>query len=226
MRRRRRSSASWPSCSRRRSWRPSRARAPSRRIIRSRSIPAAPSVTGHTLHYLREADVVFGIGCSFTRHGMAASIPAGKTLIHATNDERDLNKSYAADHPAAGRRTPRAAPVRRGRQGPGGPPGRPGGRARRARARARGVARGVGAHPRLGRGAHDPVPGDGRVHARGRPARGHRHPRLRQPARPAPALLPRGLAARLPRLGQVARRSAPGSVSSSGPSSPRPTSSA
>src|SRR5439155_23807630 len=40
-----------------------------------------PVVTGHTLQYLREADVVFGIGCSFTRHGMAATIPAGKTLI-------------------------------------------------------------------------------------------------------------------------------------------------
>src|SRR5439155_861393 len=61
-----------------------------------------PAVTGHTLQYLREADVVFGIGCSFTRHGMAASIPAGKTLIHATNDERDLNKSYAAHYPPLG----------------------------------------------------------------------------------------------------------------------------
>ena len=61
-----------------------------------------PAVTGPTLQYLREADVVFGIGCSFTRHGMAASIPAGKTIIHATNDERDLNKSYAADHPLLG----------------------------------------------------------------------------------------------------------------------------
>ena len=61
-----------------------------------------PSVTGPTLHYLREADVVLGIGCSFTRHGMAASIPAGKTIIHATNDERDLNKSYVADHPLLG----------------------------------------------------------------------------------------------------------------------------
>ena len=61
-----------------------------------------PAVTGPTLSYLREADVVFGIGCSFTRHGMAASIPAGKTLIHATNDERDLNKNYAADHPLLG----------------------------------------------------------------------------------------------------------------------------
>ncbi len=61
-----------------------------------------PSVTGQTLHYLREADVVLGSGCSFTRHGMAASIPAGKTIIHATNDERDLNKSYVADHPLLG----------------------------------------------------------------------------------------------------------------------------
>jgi acetolactate synthase I/II/III large subunit len=61
-----------------------------------------PAVTGPTLQYLREADVVFGIGCSFTRHGMAASIPAGKTLIHATNDERDLNKNYAADYPLLG----------------------------------------------------------------------------------------------------------------------------
>ena len=61
-----------------------------------------PAVTGPTLQYLREADVVFGIGCSLTRHGMAASIPAGKAIIHATNDERDLNKSYAADHPLLG----------------------------------------------------------------------------------------------------------------------------
>jgi acetolactate synthase-1/2/3 large subunit len=61
-----------------------------------------PVVTGPTLQYLREADVVLGIGCSFTRHGMATSIPAGKTLIHATNDERDLNKSYAADYPLLG----------------------------------------------------------------------------------------------------------------------------
>ncbi len=61
-----------------------------------------PSVSGPTLHYLREADVVLGIGCSFTRHGMAAAIPAGKTIIHATNDERDLNKSYVADHPLLG----------------------------------------------------------------------------------------------------------------------------
>jgi acetolactate synthase I/II/III large subunit len=59
-------------------------------------------VTGPILHCLREADVVLGIGCSFTRHPMATGIPAGKILIHATNDERDLNKSYAADYPLLG----------------------------------------------------------------------------------------------------------------------------
>ncbi len=61
-----------------------------------------PAVSGPILHYLREADLVLGIGCSFTRHGMATTIPAGKKIIHATNDERDLNKSYAADHPLLG----------------------------------------------------------------------------------------------------------------------------
>jgi thiamine pyrophosphate-dependent acetolactate synthase large subunit-like protein len=59
-------------------------------------------MSGPVYHFLRQADVVFGIGCSFTRHGMATNIPAGKTLIHASNDERDLNKNYATDHPILG----------------------------------------------------------------------------------------------------------------------------
>ena len=54
------------------------------------------------LHFLKDADVVLGIGCSFTKHGMATNIPAGKTIIHATNDERDLHKNYYADHPILG----------------------------------------------------------------------------------------------------------------------------
>jgi thiamine pyrophosphate-dependent acetolactate synthase large subunit-like protein len=51
--------------------------------------------------FLKDADLVFGVGCSFTKHGMATNIPPGKTLVHATNDERDLNKNYPADHPIA-----------------------------------------------------------------------------------------------------------------------------
>jgi acetolactate synthase-1/2/3 large subunit len=52
--------------------------------------------------FLKDADLVFGVGCSFTRHGMATNIPPGKTLVHATNDERDLNKNYPADYPILG----------------------------------------------------------------------------------------------------------------------------
>ena len=61
-----------------------------------------PVMTGPVLHFLRQADVVFGIGCSFTKHGMATNIPPGKTIIHATDDERDLNKNYATEHPILG----------------------------------------------------------------------------------------------------------------------------
>ncbi len=52
--------------------------------------------------FLKNADLVFGVGCSFTKHGMATNIPAGKTIVHATSDERDLNKNYFADHPIVG----------------------------------------------------------------------------------------------------------------------------
>ncbi len=53
--------------------------------------------------FLNKADVVFAIGCSLTRHGIVfAEIPPGKVIIHATNDERDLNKHYAADYPILG----------------------------------------------------------------------------------------------------------------------------
>lgn len=57
---------------------------------------------GPVYRFLRQADVVFAIGTSLTRHGMATNIPTGKTIIHATNDERDLNKNYAADYPILG----------------------------------------------------------------------------------------------------------------------------
>ena len=40
--------------------------------------------------FLQKADVIFAVGTSLTKHNIvAAPIPAGKTIIHATNDERD-----------------------------------------------------------------------------------------------------------------------------------------
>ena len=141
-----------------------------------------PAVTGHTLQYLREADVVFGIGCSFTRHGMAATIPAGKTLIHATNDERDLNKSYAADHPLLGdarlvlRQFIEAVKSLGGR-----PAGREGVRAELERVRAAWLAEWA---PTLGIGGVPISPY--RVMAEFMravdPRRRHRHARFREPA--------------------------------------------
>jgi thiamine pyrophosphate-dependent acetolactate synthase large subunit-like protein len=48
-------------------------------------------------HFLQRADVVLGIGCSFTATVFGAPIPAGKVVIHATNNEADVNKDVAAD---------------------------------------------------------------------------------------------------------------------------------
>ena len=53
-------------------------------------------------HFMSRADVVFGIGTSFTKHGMVMNVPAGKTLIHATNDPIDLDKNYSVDYPILG----------------------------------------------------------------------------------------------------------------------------
>ena len=59
--------------------------------------------TGHGKHFLDNADVVFGIGCSFTPHRITSpSIAPGKKIIHATNDTRDLYKTYHCDLPILG----------------------------------------------------------------------------------------------------------------------------
>ena len=60
------------------------------------------TMTGPVVHFLNKADVVFGIGSSFTRHGMTTTIPPGKVMIQATNDARDINKDYRIDYPIIG----------------------------------------------------------------------------------------------------------------------------
>lgn len=52
--------------------------------------------TVHT--FLQDADVIFGIGCSFALTGFGVQMPKGKTIIHATLDARDLNKDVPAQH--------------------------------------------------------------------------------------------------------------------------------
>ena len=62
----------------------------------------AATKTGPVVHFFRKADVVFGIGSSFTRHGMTMNIPPGKVMIQATNDPGDINKDYVVDYPIIG----------------------------------------------------------------------------------------------------------------------------
>ena len=59
-------------------------------------------MNGCVYHFLGQADVVFGIGTSFTKHGMTTTIPSGKTFIHATNDPIDIDKDYYTDYPVIG----------------------------------------------------------------------------------------------------------------------------
>src|SRR3977135_3427152 len=42
--------------------------------------------------FLDEADVIFGIGCSFTETNFGIKMPSGKTIIHSTLDPNHLNK--------------------------------------------------------------------------------------------------------------------------------------
>jgi acetolactate synthase-1/2/3 large subunit len=60
------------------------------------------ATTAGVHHFLQRADLVLGIGCSFAKSAFAVPIPAGKTLIHATNDPEDINKDYASAYPLVG----------------------------------------------------------------------------------------------------------------------------
>src|SRR6202158_5444676 len=46
--------------------------------------------------FLTEADVIFGIGCSFTETNFGVAMPKGKTIIHSTLDPAHLNKDVEA----------------------------------------------------------------------------------------------------------------------------------
>lgn len=52
--------------------------------------------------FLNEADVIFGIGCSFALTGFGVPMPAGKTIVHATLDPMDLNKDVEAQYALIG----------------------------------------------------------------------------------------------------------------------------
>ncbi len=47
-------------------------------------------------HFLQNADLIVGIGCSFTDTNFGVTMPAGKKIIHATLDPADVNKDVIA----------------------------------------------------------------------------------------------------------------------------------
>jgi thiamine pyrophosphate-dependent acetolactate synthase large subunit-like protein len=53
-------------------------------------------------HFLQNADVIFGIGCSFATTSYGVAMPGGKTVIHATLDPADLNKDLPCQHALVG----------------------------------------------------------------------------------------------------------------------------
>ncbi len=48
-------------------------------------------------HFLDHADVILGIGCSFTETSFGVAMPKGKTIIHATLDPDHLNKDVKVE---------------------------------------------------------------------------------------------------------------------------------
>lgn len=55
------------------------------------------AISAQLHHFLHNADVIFGVGCSFTTSSFAVSMPPGKTYIHATLDPADLHKDVPVD---------------------------------------------------------------------------------------------------------------------------------
>lgn len=68
----------------------------------SLGIAGGGTMTGMAYQFIKDADLVFAVGSSLTKHGMTTNIPRGKTIIHNTGDAIDHNKAYYADHPILG----------------------------------------------------------------------------------------------------------------------------
>ena len=63
---------------------------------------AGNTITKQARHFLNDADLVFGIGASFTTNLASAGIGDGKVMIQSTVDARDLNKEHDLDHAIIG----------------------------------------------------------------------------------------------------------------------------
>src|SRR2546426_7390419 len=55
------------------------------------------SISKQLHHFLNNADLIFGIGCSFSTTNYGVAMPKGKRIAHATLDATDINKDVAAE---------------------------------------------------------------------------------------------------------------------------------
>ena len=55
------------------------------------------ATTGQAHKWIVESDVLIGFGTSFTLNGYCQTVPAGKTVIHNTTTEDDVNKDTPSD---------------------------------------------------------------------------------------------------------------------------------
>jgi len=53
-------------------------------------------------HFLDRADIIFGVGCSFSETPFGVAMPRGRLMVHNTLDEGDINKAYPTRHPLLG----------------------------------------------------------------------------------------------------------------------------
>jgi acetolactate synthase-1/2/3 large subunit len=59
-------------------------------------------IGAHLWHVLQNADLIFGIGCSFTRTSFGTAMPKGKKIAHATLDPYAINKDVPVELAAVG----------------------------------------------------------------------------------------------------------------------------
>jgi acetolactate synthase-1/2/3 large subunit len=55
------------------------------------------SISKQLHQFLTDADLIFGIGCSFTTTSYGVAMPKGVRIVHATLDPADINKDLAAE---------------------------------------------------------------------------------------------------------------------------------
>ena len=58
--------------------------------------------TKQSAHFIANADVIFGVGCSFTKTNYGIAIPTGKIIVHNTSNAGDINKDVRVDFPLLG----------------------------------------------------------------------------------------------------------------------------